>query len=465
MGESLHAIVLAGGSGTRLWPLSRGELPKQFLHLFGNESLFQGTLKRLRPLAGERIKVISPGCFSDLVLQQSGAAGLDQKSLLLVEPCAKNTAPAIALGIATLVEEGCTEDTPVLVCPSDHVINEDEKFIQAVRYGLEAISEGAIVVFGIAPKSLETGFGYIRAGESRGSWFRVDEFVEKPDAKRAAALLDEGGWFWNGGIFLFRLGDILDAFRAHLPRIGELLQGGVINLLDQYNSFPSISIDYGIIERYPRMAVVPLDAGWADLGSWDAFYSIGGKDEQGNVISGDVITEDCTNCLFRGNGRLVAAVGLNDILVVDSPDALCISARGISQKVRTVAEKLRNEKRREVFQAPESVRSWGEYRIVYEGDGIKIKRIRVLPGKSLSLQYHHHRSEHWIVVSGTAKITRENENFFLHEGESAFIGKHQVHRLANPGKLALEIIEVQNGSYLGEDDIVRLKYEEGGEAQ
>jgi len=266
MGESLHAIVLAGGSGTRLWPLSRGELPKQFLHLFGNESLFQGTLKRLRPLAGERIKVISPGCFSDLVLQQSGAAGLDQKSLLLVEPCAKNTAPAIALGIATLVEEGCTEDTPVLVCPSDHVINEDEKFIQAVRYGLEAISEGAIVVFGIAPKSLETGFGYIRAGESRGSWFRVDEFVEKPDAKRAAALLDEGGWFWNGGIFLFRLGDILDAFRAHLPRIGELLQGGVINLLDQYSAFPSISIDYGIIERHHAMAVVPLDTGWADLG-------------------------------------------------------------------------------------------------------------------------------------------------------------------------------------------------------
>ena len=465
MGESLHAIVLAGGSGTRLWPLSRGELPKQFLHLFGDESLFQGTLKRLRPLAGERIKVVSPGCFSDLVLQQSGAAGMDPKSLLIVEPCAKNTAPAIALGIASLVEEGCPEETPVLVCPSDHVINEDEKFMQAVKYGLEAISEGNIVVFGIVPNAPETGFGYIRAGESRGSWFRVDEFVEKPDAKRAEEFLDEGGWFWKGGIFLFRLADILDAFRTYLPGIGAILQEGVTRLLDQYSAFPSISIDYGIIERHHAMAVVPLDAGWADLGSWDAFYGIGGKDEKGNVISGDVVAEDCTNCLFRGNGRLVAAVGLHDILVIDSPDALCISARGASQKVRMVAEKLRNEERRELFQAPESVRAWGEYRILYEGEGIKIKRIRVLPGKSLSLQFHHHRSEHWIVVSGTAKITRENEIFFLHEGESAFIGKHQVHRLANPGKLPLEIIEVQNGSYLGEDDIVRLKYEEVGEAQ
>lgn len=459
--NDLHALVLAGGSGTRLWPLSREELPKQFLNLFGTESLFQGTLRRLKPLTGDRLKVVSPGRFSDLVIQQSKSVGFESDSLLLAEPWAKNTAPAIALGIAALLEAGCGMDTPVLVSPSDHLIGEDGKFARAIEKGMEPLSNGNIVIFGIVPWGPETGFGYIRAGNSFGSWSQAAEFVEKPDRRRAETFIKEGCWYWNGGIFLFRIGDMLEAFHQYLPEVGECLGDGVESFLQRYESLPSISIDYGIIERVSKMAMVPLDAGWMDLGSWDGFYGLGEKDEKGNVVFGDVLAENCSNCLLKGNGRLVAAIGLDDVLVVDSPDALCIASRGASQEVGQVVEKLRQGGRREILEAPESVRTWGEYRILYEGDGIKIKRIRVLPGRSLSLQYHHHRSEHWVVVSGTARIKRNGEDFFLHEGESAFIGKNQIHKLTNPGKLVLEIIEVQNGAYLGEDDIVRLQFEEG----
>lgn len=456
MSESLHAVILAGGGGTRLWPLSREEVPKQFLALSGTESLLQGTFRRLLPLCGDRIRVVAGERWDAQILHQARQVGLDGEGLLLTEPVGRNTAPAIALALAASFDEGLDEATPLLVCPSDHVIDDERAFADAVEAGLEACGDGRLVTFGIVPDAAETGFGYIRLGRARGRWREVSAFVEKPDAERARAYVDSGEYLWNGGIFLFRLGDMAAAFDRHLPDLGVLIRRGREALLAAFAELPALSIDVAVMERADNVAVVPLAAGWTDLGSWDALHDHGPRDGSGNVVVGDVMARDCRNCLIRGDGRLIAASDLEDLLVVDTADALYIAPRGSSQKVRDIAESLRAEGRRELWQAPESARHWGDYRILYEGDGVKIKRIRVLPGKSLSLQYHHHRSEHWIVVKGTAKVVQEDREFFIHEGQSAFIGKHQLHRLSNPGKLPLEIIEVQNGPYLGEDDIVRI---------
>ena len=455
MNTSLYALILAGGGGTRLWPLSREEVPKQFLPLAGSESLLQGTFRRILPLCGSRIRVVAGEGWKNQILYQAHQIGLEEEHLFLPEPVGRNTAPAIALALAALLEEGVDDTVPLLVCPSDHAIKNENAFRNAVATGLQALEEGNLVTFGILPSGPETGFGYIRLGKDRGAWKEAEAFVEKPDASRAQAYIDSGKYLWNGGIFLFRLKDMLAAFDAHLPQIGELIHLGRKALLESFSNLPSLSIDVGIMEKAERVGVVPLDVGWTDLGSWDALYDYGPRNEEGNLLEGDVLALDCRNCLVRGNGRFIAASGLENLLVVDTPDALYLSPRGNSQKVREVVQRLRAEGRRELWQAPESARHWGEYRILYEEEGLKIKRIRVLPGKSLSLQYHHHRSEHWIVVSGTARVRQGEREFFLHEGESTFIAKHQIHQLANPGKLPLEIIEVQNGPYLGEDDIVR----------
>ncbi len=456
MRPPLLAVILAGGGGTRLWPLSREEVPKQFLSLAGSESLLQGTFRRLRPLCGDRIRVVAGERWDSQILHQARQIGLDGEGLLVTEPTGRNTAPAIALALAASLDAGLDAKTPLLVCPSDHVIDDGRAFADAVEAGLEACDAGRLVTFGIVPDAPETGFGYIRSGERRGKWREVSAFVEKPDAERAKSYVDSGEYLWNGGIFLFRLGDMAEAFDRYLPELGALVRRGREALLAAFADLPVLSIDVAVMERADNVAVVPLDAGWTDLGSWDALYEHGDKDERGNLLVGDVLAGECRNCLIRGDGRLVAASGVEDLLVVDTADALFIAPRGSSQKVRDIAESLRAQGRRELWQAPESARHWGDYRILYEGDGVKIKRIRVLPGKSLSLQYHHHRSEHWIVVRGTAKVVQEDREFFIHEGQSAFIGKHQLHRLSNPGRLPLEIIEVQNGPYLGEDDIVRV---------
>ncbi len=457
MKHPIHALILAGGGGTRLWPLSREEVPKQFLSLGGSESLLQETLRRLNRLCGSRVRVVGGERFRSQILHQARQLGLEheEETFLLQEPLGRNTAPAIALGVVTLLEEGLNPETPLLVCPSDHSMKDEQAFREAVFQGLDALEAGRLVTFGVVPTAPETGYGYIKTGRNRGGWYEVEAFVEKPDAERAQKYIDSGEYLWNGGIFLFRLGDMAAAFDEHLPEIGQLLRQGKRALVEAFEELPSLSIDFGIMEKAENVGVVPLHAEWTDLGSWDALYDSAPRDDHGNVLEGDVLALDCQNCMIKGSGRLIAASGVENMLVVDSPDALYIAPRGKSQGVRHIVEALKNQGRRELWQAPESARHWGEYRILYEAEGIKIKRLRVFPGKSLSLQYHHHRTEHWIVVSGTALVRQEEREYFLHEGQSAFINKHEVHRLSNPGKLPLEIIEVQNGPYLGEDDIVR----------
>lgn len=457
--NTIHALILAGGGGTRLWPLSREEVPKQFLPLGGSESLFQGTLRRLLPLCGCHIRVVVGERFESQILHQARQIQWrceeEKEDFLILEPVGRNTAPAIALGVAALLEDGADPKTPLLVCPSDHVIKDGDAFRKAVLQGLQALEKGRLVTFGVVPTVPETGYGYIKKGEDQGGWYEVEAFVEKPDTPRAQEYLNSGEYLWNGGIFLFRLEDMAAAFDEHLPQMGALIRQGKGALLKAFEELPSISIDYGIMEKVQRVGVVPLEVGWTDLGSWDALYDYGPQDEQGNLLKGDILASNCRNCLIQGNGRLVAASGVEDMLVVDTPDALYLAPRGKSQEVRQIVETLKEQHRREFWQAPESARHWGEYRILYEAEGVKIKCLRVLPGKSLSLQYHHHRSEHWIVIGGTAKVRHEDREYFLHEGESTFIGKHEVHQLSNPGKIPLEIIEVQNGPYLGEDDILR----------
>ncbi|HPQ38361.1 MAG TPA: mannose-1-phosphate guanylyltransferase/mannose-6-phosphate isomerase [Synergistaceae bacterium] len=455
MKKQLHALILAGGGGTRLWPLSREEVPKQFLPLEGKESLLQQTFRRLLPLCGSRIRIVAGERWKSQILHQALQIGLEGEDFFLAEPRGRNTAPAIALALAALLEEGLEEHTPLLVCPSDHAIKDEKAFLRAVEAGFAPLEEGRLVTFGVVPSVPETGFGYIRTGSSRGEWSEVEAFVEKPDAERARTYLDSGRYLWNGGIFLFRLGDMAAAYDRHLPQIGQLIRRGTAALKEAFSELSSLSVDVGIMEKAEKVGVVPLDAGWTDLGSWDALYNYGPLDEEGNLLEGDVLALDCRNSLIRGKHRLIAASGIENMLVVDTPDALYLAPRGKSQEVRKVVEHLKAEERRELWQAPESARSWGEYRILYEGEGIKVKRLRVFPSRSLSLQYHHHRCEHWIVVSGTARVRHGEEEYFLHEGQSTFIGKHQVHQLSNPGKLPLEIIEVQNGPYLGEDDILR----------
>lgn len=457
MTEMIHCLVLAGGGGTRLWPLSREEVPKQFLRLGGGESLLQVTLRRLLPLCGpDNISVVGGERWDSQIAYQADELGLNAESLFIPEPVGRNTAPAIALGLAALMEQGVDEIKPVLVCPSDHVINDQGAFYEAVRIGLRAIQEGKLVTFGVVPTAPETGFGYVKLGESHGGWHAVDRFVEKPDLATARGYLDNGGFLWNGGIFLFRMGDMVKALKKHLPEVGGVMDAGFSAMLEDFEGLPPISIDYGVLEKCGDVAVVPLDAGWSDLGSWDAIYDQSPKDCYDNVLRGDVLHDDCHGCLIRGGERLVAASGIRDLLVVDTADALFIAPRGTSQGVRDISRRLKEENRRELWQAPESTRHWGRYRILYEGDGVKVKKIEVHPGRMLSLQYHYQRTEHWIVVKGTAKVTRGEEEFYLHEGESTFIPRKMLHRLANSGQTVLEIIEVQNGPYLGEDDIVRV---------
>lgn len=457
MNLPIHAVVLAGGGGTRLWPISREEVPKQFLSLGTKGSLLQETLSRLFPLCRNRIRVVACSRWRSQILFQAGKIGLDYPGLLIEEPVGRNTAPAIALALAVLLEEGLEENTPVLVCPSDHLIRDEEAFRVAVSRGLKPLEEGRIVSFGIVPRNPETGFGYIRKGRDRGTWYEADGFTEKPDTETAKRYLDDGCYLWNGGIFLFRLSDLIGCFEVYLPEVGALIKRGRVAVEKEFGSLPSVSIDNGVMERTDRMAVIPMDSGWTDLGSWDALYDQGEKDGSGNLLKGDIIERGCQNCLISSGSRLVAASDLEDMIIVDAPDALLITRRGKSQNIRGITDRLKAEGRRELWQAPESTRQWGEYRILYEDRGVKIKRIRVQPGRSLSLQYHRHRSEHWIVVSGRAKVNREDEEFFLESGESAFISREQLHRLTNAGDVPLEIIEVQNGAYLGEDDIVRVE--------
>ena len=469
-------VILSGGSGTRLWPLSRELYPKQLLPLVGAETMLQATLKRLEGLEGLAAPIIV--CNEEhrfLVAEQLRDAGMQPEAILL-EPAGRNTAPAVALAAAATMQERSYDEDPVLlVLPADHVIRDAAAFRAAVAAGAKLAEQGKLVTFGVVPDRAETGYGYIRAARISGADpaapAPVQQFVEKPDSALAEEYVASGEYLWNSGMFMFRASRYIEELRTHRPEIVTHCVGAVaggkkdldFTRVDKaaFLECPSDSIDYAVMENTAHAWVVPLSAGWSDVGSWASLHDALDADAAGNVAIGDVLMEDASNCYLYSESRLVAAVGLADCVVVETKDAVLVAPRDRVQDVKKVVARLKAEGRYETSLHRQVFRPWGSYDSVDQGDRFQVKRIVVNPGAQLSLQMHHHRAEHWIVVQGTARVTRGDEVFLLGENQSTYIPMGTTHRLENPGKVPLHLIEVQSGSYLGEDDIVRFQDQYG----
>ncbi|WAW96101.1 mannose-1-phosphate guanylyltransferase/mannose-6-phosphate isomerase [Xanthomonas citri pv. malvacearum] len=455
-------IILSGGSGTRLWPLSRESYPKQFLPLVGDKSMLQSTWLRAAPVAGHAPIVVANEEHRFMAAEQLQQLGV-KPSAILLEPKGRNTAPAIAVAALEATRDGA--DPLLLVLPSDHVIGNEAAFQAAVKVAAEAAAQGKLVTFGIKPTAPETGYGYIKAGTGTGA-SAVERFVEKPDLATAQSYLASGEYYWNSGMFLFRASRYLEELRKFHPAIADACQKAWENGKrdadftrldkDAFAASPSDSIDYAVMEKTADAVVVPLDAGWNDVGSWSSLLDVSNQDAQGNAHHGDVIQLDCQNTYAYGS-RLIAMVGLEDVVVVETPDAVLVGHRDRIQEVKDVVSQIKTAGRSEATWHRKVYRPWGAYDSIDMGQRHQVKRITVKPGAVLSLQMHHHRAEHWIVVSGTAEVTRGEEVLLLTENQSTYIPLGVTHRLRNPGKLPLELIEVQSGSYLGEDDIVRFE--------
>jgi len=460
-------VILSGGSGTRLWPLSRELYPKQLLPLIGDMTMLQSTLQRLEGVDGLADPIIV--CNEEhrfLVAEQLRKVGVTPAAILL-EPAGRNTAPAVALAAATALQEREQGADPVLlVLPADHVIRNAEAFRAAVAAGAELAREGKLVTFGVVPDRPETGYGYIRGSAQNGA-AAVQQFVEKPDVVLAKEYVNSGEYFWNSGMFMFRAGRYIEELRTHRPEIVSqcvaAIAGAKADLdfvrveREAFEACPADSIDYAVMENTAHAWVVPLDAGWSDVGSWASLHDACEADGAGNVAVGDVLLHDTSNCYLYAESRLVAAVGLADCVVVETKDAVLVAPRDRVQEVKTLVERLKKDGRYETSLHREVFRPWGSYDSIDNGERFQVKRIVVNPGAQLSLQMHHHRAEHWIVVQGTARVTRGDDVFLLGENESTFIPMGTTHRLENPGKVPLHLVEVQSGSYLGEDDIVRFE--------
>jgi len=464
----VRAVILAGGSGTRLWPLSRQAFPKQFLPLLGQRSLFQQTVERVRPLVGDEVCVVATRDVAHLVDRQLRDLGIDPRGRVILEPVGRNTAPAV--GVAALAAPA---DTVLLVLPSDHAVRDEDAFRSALERAAGAAAAGNLVTFGITPSRPETGYGYIQAGEPLpgfDGFRRVARFVEKPDLATARRYLDEGGYYWNSGMFAFRAGTILEELARHAPEVWagvealrNAVEAGGDLPANGYARIPKISIDYAVMERSERGVVLPVDPGWSDLGSFAALLGVLGRDEAGNAVRVDglPLLEDSRGNLVWAGDKVVALVGMTDTVVVDTADALLVCPKDRSQDVRRVAEALARQGREEAVHHRTVHRPWGTFTTLEEADGHKVKRITVCPGQRLSLQLHHHRAEQWVVVRGTARVTRGDEVLDLTVGQTVHIPKGEKHRLENRGEGPVEIIEVQTGDYLGEDDIVRLQDDYG----
>tara|TARA_R110001583_G_scaffold7158_4_gene35629 strand:- start:18647 stop:20059 length:1413 start_codon:yes stop_codon:yes gene_type:complete len=463
---------MCGGSGTRLWPLSRAQFPKQFLPLVNDTSMLQDTLARL-PSQHQAPVFICNEDHRFLVAEQVKQTN-SAKSTILLEPKGRNTAPAVALAALNALTNN--DDTLLLVLAADHVINDTEKFHQAISIAAMSAQQGKLVTFGIVPTHAETGYGYIQkgckqegpqGGNSEHETFQVAKFVEKPDVETAQSYLDSGDYLWNSGMFLFKASryieelekfrpDILSACRASMAKVEKDLDFTRPDR-ESFLQCAEESIDYAVMEKTEDAIVVPLDAGWSDVGSYSALWEVCQKDAQQNVIRGDVIAHDTSNSYIHSENKLIATLGVDNLVIIDTPDAVLIANKDKVQNVKEIVNELKAKQRSESTIHREVYRPWGKYDSVDNGERFQVKRITVNPGAKLSVQMHHHRAEHWIIVSGTAKITLDEKTFLLSENQSTYIPIGVVHALENPGKLPLEMIEVQSGSYLGEDDIIRFE--------
>ena len=468
--QKIIPVIMAGGSGTRLWPLSRKLFPKQFLSLVGEATMLQETLSRLDREQDEGESSVSEPivvCNDEhrfIVAEQLRQAGRDAKSIIL-EPVGRNTAPAVALAALDALSDN--EDALLLVLAADHVIRDVSAFQDAIQRAASIAQEGKLATFGIVPRHAETGYGYIKSGAMSEGAAIVEQFVEKPDAETAEEYLKAGCYFWNSGMFMFKASVYLEELERFRPDIlGPITKAYEHHSRDMdftrlaeehFLLSPDESIDYAIMEQTDRAMVIPLDAGWSDVGSWSSLWDESERDGQGNAVHGDVLTHDSHNNLLFSDHKLIAAVGVENLVVVNTPDAVLVSAKDRVQEVKSIVQQLQKAGRSEGSLHREVARPWGSYDSIDTGDRFQVKRITVKPGAKLSLQMHHHRAEHWIVVSGTALVTIGDKETMLSENESTYIPIGVTHRLENPGVLPLEMIEVQSGSYLGEDDIVRFE--------
>ena len=456
-------VIMSGGSGTRLWPLSRKNKPKQFLRLFGDRSLFQNTLTRLFDLSDiEAPIVVCNENHRFMVAEQLQEITIPESDILL-EPCARNTAPAIAL--AALQALGRGDDPLILVLAADHLIQDVDVFHTAIKQAQKQAETGKLVTFGIVPTMAHTGYGYIQA-KVRGEVSAVDAFVEKPDAVTAQGYLDSGHYYWNSGMFMFKASTIIAELERFSPKIISCCRTALtasradldfirIEQVD-FEGCPSDSLDYAVMEKTDKAVVIPLDAGWSDVGSWSSLWENQSQDQQQNVLIGDVLVHDVQDAYIHSEHRLVTVLGLDNVVVVETPDAVMVADKSRAEEIKTVVDALADTERSEATTHRKCYRHWGYYDGIDIGKRFQVKRLCVNPGQSLSLQMHHHRAEHWVVVAGTAEVTCDETVSLVSENESIFIPLGSKHRLHNPGRVPLEIIEVQSGDYLGEDDIIRF---------
>lgn len=457
---------MAGGSGSRLWPLSRSAFPKQFLTLDSRDSLtmLQSTLERIKGMSSSEAIIISNEDHRFVVAEQLRSFG--EKSRIILEPVGRNTAPAIALAALQAVERG--EDPILLVLAADHIVQDVEAFQLSVQKALVAAEVGKLATFGIVPTAPETGYGYIRRGTQEGDdIYLVDQFVEKPELEVAEQYVESGEYYWNSGCFMFKASVFLEELKKHSLEIYECCSKAseyTCEDLDfiridknEFLKCPDDSVDYAVMERTNKAVVVPMEAGWSDVGSWSALWEVSEKDCAGNVIHGDAIIEDTEGCYIYAPNKLVASVGVKDIVVVETKDAVLVANKNNVQQVKKIVEHLKAENRAEFREHREVYRPWGKSDAIDGGERYKVNRITVQPGKKQSLQMHYHRAEHWVVVSGTAKVTSDGKELVISENQSLFIPVGVSHMIENPGKIPLELIEIQSGSYLNEDDVVRLE--------
>lgn len=457
----MKALLLVGGSGTRLWPLSRGTFPKQFLKFNSPSSFFSQTIQRLLAVfAPTDIVIVGGADYTWQIASEIAGTGIRH---VVYEPCARNTAPALALGCRYCTDVlGVTGEEVVFAFPSDHLIRDTEAFAIALGKAKEAAQRGALVILGVEAHLPETGYGYIEADMAGGAngIYPIKRFVEKPNEEQARAYLQIGNFFWNSGISAFKVTSFFEQLGKHCPAIGRFANT-YEELLDNFVTLPSISYDYAVLEKALGVSMIPLQAGWNDIGSWNSLYEEMEKDEQGNVVSGDVVAFDVKNSLLIGAGRLVSAVGIEDMVVVGASDVTLVVERKNTQSVRSLVEALSTAGRKEAVEAPKAKRPWGVYTILETGVGYKVKHIEIIPGAKISLQVHRHRSEHWVIIGGKAKVRVGEEENIAQVGQSFYVPVGVLHRLENIGEETLQIIEVQSGAYLDENDIVRFDDEFG----